>query len=58
MLRKEGFTVLEATDGLAAVELLRKHTDSSLSCSLMAPCRGWRVRTAFSRPGGFGPICA
>jgi CheY-like chemotaxis protein len=27
MLRKEGFTVLEANDGLSAVELLRKHTD-------------------------------
>jgi CheY-like chemotaxis protein len=27
MLRREGFTVLEATDGLAALELLRKHTD-------------------------------
>jgi CheY-like chemotaxis protein len=28
MLRKEGFAVLEATDGVAAVELLRRHKNA------------------------------
>jgi CheY-like chemotaxis protein len=58
MLRKEGFTVWEATDGQAALELLRKHTGDLNALFLDVTPPGSRVLTSFARPGACGPICA